>query len=849
MTNQIFSTSLRSCSTNSTLLSNQLLKPSSGPAVEKDSRALSQRNSPALDCTDLRNELPSQFTKQLFQENQFESQQSMWEQSGRSVLAPYGDSCNMERFSPFGFQNQPNHWPHPTSPISSLVEKASSLPVGSVHSQKSPILTSNDKLSFQVNGPNSHLRVCSCSEVSNKCTEESECRVGIQNSSSEDLTQWDQIAELWDKLHLIERDRESYKDYLFEQPILIDNREDTVCAEIKDHFRMIQEKLSETEQNKLVESHKIAEGKRATLKEYLLKTEADLAEIRRLMSSIRRTLELEQGIAACPQSADIVAFLQRLQEETLGPFNVMDYKFLPPDEKVLQYISAIGSVTSESEPKSCIVRSEDLHYTVCGGKGKFVVIPQNAANQSVCDQGFSAYITTPDKKEHALIVDKIDENYIFNFTFSDKGKHTLMIKVRGHRVAASPYTINCQEGYTYVSLSKGPDAVFLDRGELNRAWGMAVNRSSPRLYIADRGNHRIVACSIKEGHHVGPIEFTFGEEGEGPGQFKKPVSVAYSTFDGRVAVVDKDNHRIQVFTEKGRFLFEAGALTASHQVKKPPPLAFNFPWDIAYSPDGNMAVSDSKNNRIQLLDKDGNFLKTIGESFLLDSVRGITFDSQGNLYATDFNFHRLVVFAASTGFAAFAVYRVAKADGLTGLNRPQGICVDRLDNVLLADSKNMRILVFSKELFGSFLADPTSSNERHYVGMSREVLLHPTAIYTTPNREGNTQRLLSIASAPDGSLLCMYQSEERTSSLSNSDESLENGGTRRTVMGNCESRNHTLPFPLRRRAGSLMNNGKDSLKNDAGSSRAGSKTSNSIHGVKNAVWLFLQDTSCNPKHF
>ncbi|XP_025115434.1 uncharacterized protein LOC112576852 isoform X2 [Pomacea canaliculata] len=241
MTNQIFSTSLRSCSTNSTLLSNQLLKPSSGPAVEKDSRALSQRNSPALDCTDLRNELPSQFTKQLFQENQFESQQSMWEQSGRSVLAPYGDSCNMERFSPFGFQNQPNHWPHPTSPISSLVEKASSLPVGSVHSQKSPILTSNDKLSFQVNGPNSHLRVCSCSEVSNKCTEESECRVGIQNSSSEDLTQWDQIAELWDKLHLIERDRESYKDYLFEQPILIDNREDTVCAEIKDHFRMIQE--------------------------------------------------------------------------------------------------------------------------------------------------------------------------------------------------------------------------------------------------------------------------------------------------------------------------------------------------------------------------------------------------------------------------------------------------------------------------------------------------------------------------------------------------------------------------------------------------------------------------------
>ncbi len=65
---------------------------------------------------------------------------------------------------------------------------------------------------------------------------------------------------------------------------------------------------------------------------------------------------------------------------------------------------------------------------------------------------------------------------------------------------------------------------------------------------------------------------------------------------------------------------------------------FNYPWDIDVSPSGDkIVVSDSKNHRIQLFDRFGNYLKkfTVFETDpfeykkLFDYPRGITFDNEG----------------------------------------------------------------------------------------------------------------------------------------------------------------------------------------------------------------------------
>ena len=50
----------------------------------------------------------------------------------------------------------------------------------------------------------------------------------------------------------------------------------------------------------------------------------------------------------------------------------------------------------------------------------------------------------------------------------------------------------------------------------------------------------------------------FGSKGAGDGQFNLPRSVACN-LRGEIAVADQDNHRIQVFDRNGQFLFKFGS--------------------------------------------------------------------------------------------------------------------------------------------------------------------------------------------------------------------------------------------------------------------------------------------------
>lgn len=71
------------------------------------------------------------------------------------------------------------------------------------------------------------------------------------------------------------------------------------------------------------------------------------------------------------------------------------------------------------------------------------------------------------------------------------------------------------------------------------------------------------------------------------------------------------------------------------------PGEFNYPWDIDISPNGDMiAVSDSRNHRVQIFDRFGNYLKkfTVFEQdpfeykSKFDYPRGICFDRDGKIF-------------------------------------------------------------------------------------------------------------------------------------------------------------------------------------------------------------------------
>ena len=143
---------------------------------------------------------------------------------------------------------------------------------------------------------------------------------------------------------------------------------------------------------------------------------------------------------------------------------------------------------------------------------------------------------------------------------------------------------------------------------------------------------------------VKPMELktltSFGSKGTGPGQFNGPWGIAVNT-NGEIAVSDDSNHRVQVFSTEGRFLFSFGRKGSGVG-------QFNRPCGVTYDRDDNLLVVDCINNRIQQFSRTGQFIRTFEAQRelggKLNILLGISTSPDGNIIVADRGNNRVVVF-------------------------------------------------------------------------------------------------------------------------------------------------------------------------------------------------------------
>lgn len=231
-----------------------------------------------------------------------------------------------------------------------------------------------------------------------------------------------------------------------------------------------------------------------------------------------------------------------------------------------------------------------------------------------------------------------------------------------------------------------------DPSMLCRPWGICSDKKN-LLYVADRSNNRIAVFRTD-----GSFVRAFGGYGEGPGELNRPAGLTIDS-QGRLIVADKDNHRIQVFSTEGEYLFHFGKHGNQHG-------EFFYPWDVACDSEDRIAVSDSRNHRVQLFSSSGVYIRKYGwesrPSMLkeLDQPRGMLF-VKDHFLMTDFNNHRIIKlkFGERVTTGPFNETHNPRAT----LERPQGLAEDSEGNILVCDSRNHRIVVFSPE--GKYISD------------------------------------------------------------------------------------------------------------------------------------------------
>ena len=194
-----------------------------------------------------------------------------------------------------------------------------------------------------------------------------------------------------------------------------------------------------------------------------------------------------------------------------------------------------------------------------------------------------------------------------------------------------------------------------------------------------------------------PLRFSqyWGRQGEGSGDFLKPFGIATDA-SGNIYVADTYNNRIQVFDSSGTFMKGWGQKGASSG-------SMVRPYDIAVDGEGNVYVADTYNHRIQKFDPNGGFLGQWGRkgagSGEFAFLSGIAVGPDNSIYAVDAKLHRVQIFDHQ---GKFLRSWGGKGRGTGSFVTPMGITVDGNGSVYVADSKMRRVQKFDPQ--GRFLA-------------------------------------------------------------------------------------------------------------------------------------------------
>lgn len=266
------------------------------------------------------------------------------------------------------------------------------------------------------------------------------------------------------------------------------------------------------------------------------------------------------------------------------------------------------------------------------------------------------------------------------------------------------------------------------RNEVMGPVSLAAGQEGDMFAVITRIDRTCDVARFKVGNMAGEEEVIkrMGGRGESPGEFMWPTSVTLDA-DSNVYVTDAWTDRVTVFDREGELLRTFGESgSGAGQLRRPSGIAF----------DGqNLLVVDTHNHRIQKLTPDGEYVSEWGVRGSgegeFDSPWGITTDASGFIYVADHKNHRMQKFDPDGGFV-FALG--GRGDGDYEFDHPTDVAVDPDGDIYVCDWANHRVQAYDAE--GGYItrfigdAQELSKWQTEYVRSNPDVYKARRRVYT-----------------------------------------------------------------------------------------------------------------------
>lgn len=205
-----------------------------------------------------------------------------------------------------------------------------------------------------------------------------------------------------------------------------------------------------------------------------------------------------------------------------------------------------------------------------------------------------------------------------------------------------------------------------------------------RLFVTDAKLHHVLVFDAKH-TQVG----SFGAD-----ELVRPGGIAIDRENRFVYVADAGNDVVDVFdADSYKFLRQIGK--PSHKHDQSDTGTFSLPECVAVDKDGNLYVTDTFNNRVEVFDADGEFISTFGKNgdgpADLERPKGLAIDSDGHIWIVDAAQNLVKVF---TKEGRLLIYFGGEGNYPGQFMGPFGITIDRSNRVIVSETFPGRVQVF-----------------------------------------------------------------------------------------------------------------------------------------------------------
>jgi len=201
------------------------------------------------------------------------------------------------------------------------------------------------------------------------------------------------------------------------------------------------------------------------------------------------------------------------------------------------------------------------------------------------------------------------------------------------------YVADTKVGAIFIFNTENNDVELIKHGvnaKFGSIFGLAMD-DNDNLFVSDGELHHVLVFNAKHELQAG-----FGDD-----VMKDPNGIAIDTENRFLYVVDTELDQVLVYdADSYRLLRRIGTAGKEHTLTDPG--NFSKPTNVALDKDSNVYVTDTWNDRVEVFDAEGTFIRTWGKNGDgpgdFARPKGIAIDSDGHVWVADAMLNRLQVF-------------------------------------------------------------------------------------------------------------------------------------------------------------------------------------------------------------